>query len=45
MDNNYVEPVRKLVSPGDYEEARIIRLAVDGTGWAARTALPASGTA
>lgn len=28
----YVKPVEKLVSPVDYEEARMVMLAVDGMG-------------
>jgi copper chaperone CopZ len=31
-DSCYVEPVKKSVSPVDYEEARMVMLAVDGMG-------------
>jgi Cu+-exporting ATPase len=30
--SSYVEPVEKQVSPVDYEEARMVMLAVDGMG-------------
>ena len=34
MDGScYVEPVDKSVSPGDYEEAMMVMLAVDGMGF------------